>query len=285
MRGAMRRLIAISVISASILVIACGGDDNNNKTDTRDDSSSGSASGGVVISGGRSFRVSGVEGSGALAGSSSLPGITVIGYGDSTAEPDAVLIRLTVGQGDLGGFSGDTLRLDLIEEEELQPVVEALKGQGIDEGSISVNTLTASPFGGFGASSAQISFRWDKPKELKAILDVAEDSIRQDTDQSLQNVEALFTVNECQPLEEQAWETALEDARARGQRLAELADLQLGDIIAISEAAGTESIYGLPSGCSAIEELPGFDFTPSGGGNSASEVEVDVSLQVTFALE
>jgi len=86
-------------------------------------------------------------------------------------------------------------------------------------------------------------------------------------------------------MEEQAWSAAIEDARRRAERLADLAGLELGDIISISEAASAASIYGGPTGCAALEELPSFDFTSSVGNNSASEVEIDVSLQVTFALK
>jgi hypothetical protein len=69
-------------------------------------------------------------------------------------------------------------------------------------------------------------------------------------------------------------------------RLAELSGARLGGIIAVAESPAA-SIYGFPvqSGCAALQELPPLDFSSGLSGNSASEVEVDVTLQVTFAIE
>lgn len=278
-------LLAVATI-AFVLVAACGGagDDKPRPSPGADDSIQlGDSSSTSFIAGGGFTDTA--TGANLTNASVSLPGITVIGYGDATAMPDEAIIRLTVGQGEFGVFSGsDSPRLELIDEAELHPVIEALKKQGVDENTISVNTLVNTPYG-FGGGSAQITFRWSKPEDLKSIFDVAEDSVRQDTSQGLQNIEVLFTVKECEPMEEQAWAAAIEDARKRAERLADLAGLELGEIVSISEAASAASIYGVPSGCAALEELPSFDFTSSSGNNSASEVEVDASLQVTFALK
>jgi uncharacterized protein YggE len=284
MRGRFALTMTAPILA---LIVACGGDDDAQPRATPGDedsvdlesSSSSFGSGGSLI---------GVAGGGDLANapnaSTSLPGITVIGYGDAAAKPDEVLIRLTIGQGEFGVISGsDTPRLELIDEAEMQPVIEALKRQRADESQISVSTAINSPYG-FGGGAAQVSFRWSKPSDLKSIFDVAEDTVRQETDHGLQNVEVLFTVKDCEPLEQQASSAALEDAQRRAEHLAQLAGLQLGAITSISEVA-SNSVYGGPSGCAALEELPSFEFPSSSGNNSASEVEVDVSLQVTFALQ
>ena len=278
----MARLSLAVLLTACLLAAACGGDGDNKPSSPKTDDSvqleGSSSSLGFVDTG------TGV-GANAANASGSLPGITVIGYGDATAKPEEVMIRLTIGQGEFGGFSSaDTVRLQIIDKAELQPVIEALKKEGVDEGSISTNTLVNSPYG-FGGGSAQISFRWNKPDNLKSLFDVAEDTVRQETDHGLQNVEVLFTVKDCQPLEEKAWSAALEDSRRRAERLADLAGLELGNVVAISEAASPASIYGAASGCAALKELPSLDFASSSGTNSASEVEVDVSLQLTFALK
>ena len=284
----MSRLLAPGVILLTLMLVAAcgGGDDNSQPRATPADEDSVDLEGSSSFSsGGSLIGVTGADPSNATNASASLPGITVIGYGDATAKPEEVLIRLTIGQGDFGVISGsDIPRLELIDQAEMQPVIEALKGQGVDEGQISVNTAVNSPYG-FGGGAAQVTFRWGKPDDLKSIFDVAEDTVRQETDHGLQNVEALFTLKECEPLEQQASSAALEDARRRADRLAQQAGLKLGAITSISEVSSAGSLYGGPSGCGALEELPSFEFPTSSGNNSASEVEVDVSLQVTFALQ
>jgi hypothetical protein len=217
-----------------------------------------------------------------------LPGITVTGYGDATAEPDAAVIRITAGSGSssISFGSSDTFRFELIDEREVQPVVDMIRGKGVAEDDISVTTSTSSQFGPFEGGAVHITFRWVNPKDIKSILDAAEDTLRQKTDHELQNVEVLYTISDCEPLENNATEAALEDARQRAERLAKLSGASLGGIIAVAESPAA-SIYGLPvqSGCDAVQELPPTDFGSRLAGNSASEVEVDVSLQVTFAID
>lgn len=222
------------------------------------------------------------------AATGALPGITVTGYGDATAEPDAAIIRITAGSGSssISFGSSDTFRFELIDEAEVQPVVDTIKGKGVRDEDISVTTSTSSQFGPFEGGAVHIAFRWGNPEDIKSILDAAEDTLRQKTDHELQNVEILYTISACEPLENKATEAALEDARQRAERLAGLSGANLGGIIAVAESPAA-SIYGFPvqSGCAAVQELPSPDFGSGLTGNSASEVEVDVTLQVTFAIE
>ena len=281
-----RRFVLVVCALTSFLALACSGDHYvSPKPSATEDSSiqlDGSSS---SFRAGTSIDTVTGAGGNALTGSSSLPGLTVVGYGDATAKPDEAIVRLTIGQGEVGFSTSDSPRLQLIDEAELKPVTEALKKQGIDDKTIEVNTLVSSPYG-LGQGSAQITFRWGKPDDMKSILDLAGNTVRQNTNQGLQNITVLFTVKDCEPLEQQSWSAALDDAKNRAERLAKIAGLQLGNIVAISESPGPASLYGVASGCAALEELPATDLaSASFSKNSATQVEVDTSLQVTFALK
>jgi len=229
-----------------------------------------------------------VTGRGSQAATGALPGITVIGYGDATAKPDAAIIRITAGAGSgaIGFGSSETFRLELIDEAEVQPVVDALKEKGVAADDINVTTSTGGQFSPFEGGAVQITFRWGNPEDLRSVLDLAENTLRQKTQHELQNVEVLYTITDCEPLEDKAVETALQNARQRAERLAELSGAELGGITAIAESPAA-SIYGFPvqSGCDAVQELPPLDFGSAPSSNSASELEVDATLQVTFAIK
>jgi hypothetical protein len=74
-----------------------------------------------------------------------LPGITVLGLGEVEVKPDVAVVRLTVGSG--SAFSGSDGSVELIDEKELEPVVEAPSTQ-VRRGTRSTSTpLAGSPTG------------------------------------------------------------------------------------------------------------------------------------------
>ncbi len=164
-----RFVLGVSALT-SFVALACGGDHyiSPKPSATEDssiqlDGSSSSFRGGTSVD-----TVTGVGGN-ALTGPSSLPGVTVIGYGDAAAKPDEAIVRLTIGQGEFGFSSSDDPRLQLIDQNELKPVTEALKKQGVDDKTIEVNTLVSSPYG-LGQGSAQITFRWSRAPRATVVV-------------------------------------------------------------------------------------------------------------------
>jgi len=140
----MSRPLFLAVATIALLIVeACGGGDDKPQSSPRTGDSiqlEGSSSS-SFISGGLTDTVT-AAGASSTNAFASLPGITVIGYGDAATKPEEVIIRLTIGQGEFGFISGsEPPRLDLIDEAELQPVIAALKDQGVDENAISLNTL------------------------------------------------------------------------------------------------------------------------------------------------
>jgi uncharacterized protein YggE len=221
----------------------------------------------------------------AQGGSGALPGITVIGSAQAKAEPDGAIVRLTVGSDEFGVIGPGGVRLEIVEEDDLQPVAEALQKEGVAEDDIFVNTFVNGSYGPYGIGAAQITFHWSSPRDLKSVLDAAQEAVRRETDYQIQSLETLFTVEDCLPLEEQARSAALDDARERAERLAELADLTLSGITSVFEVPSFTFSGGALGGCAALQQLPSYEWFSSSGDNSPSEVTVTVNLQVTFAIQ
>jgi uncharacterized protein YggE len=275
----MKRYLALAAGIVVALVVACG--DSEETPDSRSDTSDGGidfalASEGTTLG---TFGVTTVEGT-----AGTLPGITVVGSGEVKAEPDRVRVRLTVGSGDeYFGPGGPTL--EIVKKEELEPVVNVLKDEGVSEEDISVTTFALGIYDPYAVGAAQVTFVWPRPADLESMLEMVQETVRRETDYSLQNMEVLFSLSDCEPVEEEAVEAAFEDARRRAERLASLADISIGDIVAVSEAPGLLGLYAGPTGCDALEEFPSLDYYSAAGSGSPSEVTISVTLQVTFAIQ
>jgi len=214
-------------------------------------------------------------------------GITVTGYGKATEQPNAASIQLTISGSDpfSSGFSSSPgFNISFIEPEELEPIVAALKAKGVPGDSIDVNTFAQDTFG-TGQGAAAITFDWPKTDGITQLAEDLEELVADETEYMLSGFQVLFTVKDCESLEEQAQEVAIDDARKRAERLAGLADLNLGDISGIAEGGGALAIYGLPQGCASIDELNPYFGTAANPRNSPDEVTIESTLTVTFAAE
>jgi uncharacterized protein YggE len=181
-------------------------------------------------------------------------------------------------------FDGSLPALELLDDEELDPVVAALREAGVDGDSITVSTFVASPYDTFGAA-AEIRFRSDKPKDLNVVLKAAQDALRKETEYGAQSAATVFTVEDCEALEADARDAALDDARARAERVAEQAGVVLGGITAITEGDPYTTLYGTRAGCEVLEEIPSvYDFVASSD-NTSSKVTISVALRVTYGIE
>lgn len=267
----------------AILAAACGRGGGETRTPTPSATTQHAAQSADIVTGSVDVAV-GPDGAPPVVGPN-LPGITVVGAGETKGVPDRAILRLTVGSGN--EFSGpEGVASKLIEERELEPVVQALKKAGAPGETITVNTYASSPYSGFG-NAAQITLTWPQPREIDKAIEAAQGVIRAKTRFSLQNVEALFTTKSCVSLEDKAWRSAIADARKRATRLAALTGATTGPVIAVSEAPGASSGYlGSGSqGCQALRALPPSFLTPSLTEGTPDAVKVSVSLQVTFAFK
>jgi len=91
-----------------------------------------------------------------------------------------------------------------------------------------------------------------------------------------------FTIEDSSALEAEARIKAVEDARQRGEALAKLAKVQLGQVLAISEGGTVTPIYryGLGGGGAAPEPAIAVPVSISSG-----EVQVSYQVQVTYAIQ
>jgi uncharacterized protein YggE len=277
------RSIGFAATALVILVLsACGGGDG----DARPPEGSARGPSGLSANGVGSVLVGAPDLGVALGAEPALQGsrdgVTVSGYGEASATPTGASIRLSISAGDAFFSSSDSFNIEFIEAEELEPVVDAIKAQGVDEDDISVNAFAQSQYGYGGA--AEITFQWPKPDGISELAGEIQDAVRRETDYSLAGFQVLFTVDDCEALETEAQEAALEDAREKAERLGKLAGLEVGDITGVMEGGGLASIYGLEGGCATLEQFP-TDFFSSSLSNSASEVTIDATLSVTFAAE
>jgi uncharacterized protein YggE len=213
---------------------------------------------------------------------SRLPGITVIGSGEVEVKPDTALVRLTVGSG--SAFQGSDGDVELVDEKDLEPVVNALVDAGAPKDDIYVNT-----FGGsFGPNegAAVIILKWPRPQDVKEILSTAQRSVRKETNYNLQAIAVVFMREDCDGPEEKAMRDALADARKRAERLAALSDAKLGRLIAVSEAAAGDPLTAFTTQRCGIAELlaPGL-FEYQSASATAEEITVTSTLEVTFAVQ
>jgi uncharacterized protein YggE len=213
-----------------------------------------------------------------------LPGITVIGSGEVEVEPDTALVRLTVGSG--SAFEGPNGgNVTLADEDDLDPVVEALADAGAPKDDIYVNTFGGSAFGP-DEEAAVITLEWPRPREVKKILATAQRAIRKQTDYNLQGVAVVFMRDDCDGPDEKQLRAALADAQERAERLASLAHVKLGRLIAVSEATAGSSLSEFPTqGCGVHGLLaPGF-FEYQSAAATADKMTLTTTLEVTFAVE
>jgi len=85
-----------------------------------------------------------------------------------------------------------------------------------------------------------------------------------------------FTVDDPSELEAEARADAMADAKTRAESLAELADVQVGDVLSISEVIGSPAPYAVMESARGL----GMAAAPI----EVGELEVGMSVQVTYAI-
>jgi uncharacterized protein YggE len=215
-----------------------------------------------------------------------LPGITVVGTGEVEVKPDTALVRLTIGSGSGRVFPGSGEGVELIDEDDLEPVVDAVVDAGAPRDEVYVDTFNGSNFGP-GEGAAVITLEWPNPHDVRKLLTAAQREIRK-TSYSLQDVAVAFMREDCDDADEKTANAALADARKRAERLASLSNAKLGPLISVSEATSSSSLS-LLSGltqqrCGVESSAPGIIEYQSGAA-TADKLKVSTTLEVTFALE
>jgi len=243
----------------------------------------------IATPGGVSISSYGSRSVGATAQSlARLPGVTVVGSGQVEVKPDTALVRLTVGSGSGAVFPGNGggQDVELIDEDKLEPIVDALVDAGAPRDEIYVDPFGNSNFGPSN-TAAVITLEWPKPREVRELLSAAQREIRK-TSFTLQDVAVAFMRDDCEDADQKTVNAALADARKRAERLASLSNAKLGPLIAVSEATSGSSLSLLSvfaqQRCGVDTVTPG-SFEYQSGAATADKLKVSTTLEVTFALE
>lgn len=259
----------------------------------------------------------------------SEPRLTVAGYGEATAPADSALIQLLIGpaQTDFGmGMSGSRIGeawavtggssegevLEAtpmpgtpmspadggvsgpIDGAALEPLLTALEDAGIarDAVEVVVNPIPPAPYGGPYSAVARLEFTIQQP-ELSAINELMSTVSQTAAEAGLSLIQAgtSYQVDDCQSLEDEAQQAAIDDARQRAARLAEQLGVTTGETLLASD-------FGILSGPSGGESCSSFgesSYTSFGGPGGlflsvpdfdpSAPAEVTVGKQLYLGLE
>lgn len=209
-----------------------------------------------------------------------LQGITVSGEGKATGQPDIAILSLGIS----------TLRPTVAEARNeaastMQKVIDSVKGNGVAEKDIQSAQYSIYPEYDYSivASQKLLGYRITntvtiKVRDIDKTSDVLDGATAAGGD--LTQVQGIsFTIDEPDALRDQAREDAVNDAKARAQRLADTAGVKLGDPISITEGSVSSPVPmrdALLGGAAEANTA-----TPIQPG----EMDIDLTVQVVFAIE
>ena len=227
-------------------------------------------------------------------------GITVIGYGKSSAPAETAELQLVTSQEEYGPpRAPDPDATPGAEEREaVGPVVDGLLAIGVAEEDVEI--VVSSVIGGFygpgGPGIARIDVAVDEPtpERVDELIDAATVGAAEEN-LVLNLIGVGYAVADCAPLEREARETALEDARTRAALQAELMGVELGEAVAASDVPinvgnAFGAYYGelAPTQVACAPPAP----APTGGSpvsvppfDPTDEAEVNVYAQVAVTFE
>ena len=218
-------------------------------------------------------------------------GITVLGYGTAAAVPDSVRVTLHIGEEPTYGPGGP--EMSIVDPADLEHVRGLLVEKGVDEDVIEINSLSRSYSYGPSNYGGTVTFSYSELDNLRTLLQALLDEMAERRGPAIQGAGIVFLVEDCATLEKEAMKAALNDARQRALQMANLLEMSLGRVIAVSEDLSSSSAGRPAGGCIAFNRQRisgGYTvYTTLGGAgflvNSPSKVEVAIMLKTTFALE
>lgn len=220
----------------------------------------------------------------------STEGINVQGYGTATAPADAATLQFFVVAGE--GFypkpveppppSEPLPQPAALSEADLQPLIDAIKAQGIADADIEVVINPVYYYDIYSPGSANINVNVTDLNKVDAIVDAVQAADAAAGLVAVQGVNVLYSVSDCATLEREAMIASVEDARDRAQVLASVLGVGVGNVVFASHYSYS------PFGFSAC--TPGFIGIQYGGGQPYArgqppEVQVTSQVSVTFAIQ
>jgi len=198
--------------------------------------------------------------------------ITVVGNGKAAAKPD--IARVMVGVDRMAPTANEAA-----DEANagIEAIMEAVKGQGVEERDIQTAYFSVYPEMDYreGGSGEVVGYRASSSLNV-TVRDITKvgDILDQATTAGANNISGVnFTVDNSDPIEDQARQEAIGDANRRANDLALLMGVSVGEVLSISEVIGGAVPY--PVG----REMGG------GGGIAPGELEITSQVQVTYAIQ
>ena len=250
----------------------------------------------------------------AQATAGQTPSITATGYGTTSVPADRAAVQLLLTEFTQNEMSPTELSPTVepegtptVTEEEtdtaaIDLVVAAIagSGNGITAGDVRVTVspaLSGISYGPEPADTARVDLEVPRPR-----LDLLNTLVTRVRDAAVSNgltlgaVGVRYLVDDCATLQRQAEEAAIADARVRAERQAELLGVQLGDVIAATDAGSiTGALYygALAGGTDACTPLaaggvsfgPGVGVTiPAFDPTAPTDAVVHAQVGLTFAI-
>jgi uncharacterized protein YggE len=238
-------------------------------------------------------------------------GIVVQGYGRATAAADIARVGFVVGKvGDIypqplpaepgvipeSGVEGGAAEGEIapakpdvyptsepITEADLQPLIDAIKAQGVSDSDIEVTIYPASYYGPYGTPTARVTATLSDVSKVGSVIDAANQAMPSSGTIYIQNVGVIYSVNDCDALLREARAAAVDDARDNGAGLAEALGVGLGDIQGASEYSYDPYGYSScqPQSGPVYYQYEGPPYDPS----QPAEVQIVSNVTISFAMQ
>ena len=223
---------------------------------------------------------------------SSTDGLSVQGYGiaSTTADRAVVYFYLSSGYGEPKPLiecapsqssacpTSPTPPVP-ITRDMLQPLIDAIKGQGVADADIEI---TLQPYGTiYGAASIAVLLR--DVNKTDAVIDAVRNAASRRTEYQLNSINAAYTLSDCTALEREAVIAATRDARKRASALADVLDVTIGKITgAYQQSYAGYGPYGCGQDNFRIMEVA--NYAMPFGQQQDRKVQISAAVALTFEI-
>lgn len=207
--------------------------------------------------------------------------ITVVGRGEVSLVPD--IAKISVGT-EVAGATVSEGKAEV--DSRMEAILAALKDLGVAEEDIQTSHYsiylerepvrrvvmeegTSQEEGGMYRVSNMLRVTIRDIEQVGEVLDAVVEA------GANQMYGVTFTISDDLEWQSEAREKAMADARARAEELAGLADVELGEVLSVSEVVGSSPVY-VEMEAAAMR---------GGGGIAPGELEFGSQIQVTFAIQ
>lgn len=185
----------------------------------------------------------------------SLPGITVSGTGSASAPAESALVVIMLGSdpymyagsGEMDQSSATASAPIVTAGDIATPVVDALVAAGLSSTDIEIiSNPYAGGYGPYGGpQTVSIRFELADPT-VERIMELLDPAIEAAISARLfiNMTSVVYSVEDCAPLQQEAREAAIADARENGELQAEALGVSLGDVVASRD--NPYGLYGSP---------------------------------------